>query len=105
MILSIQKTSIMKYTTQIASTVLWAEIMDSVTSYFYCFNIFPDYSTTNPSALPLMTDLDSSATSLFTADDIVASTPVILFSDSHYMFYTDRSLINLGSSDVSIGWN
>ncbi|PKY25104.1 hypothetical protein RhiirB3_439906 [Rhizophagus irregularis] len=105
MILSIQKTSIMKYTTQIASTVLWAEIMDSVTSYFYRFNISPDYSTTNPSALPLMTDLDSSATPLFTADDIVASTPVILSSDSHYMFYTDRSLINLGSSDVSIGWN
>uniref|UniRef100_U9V505 Uncharacterized protein n=1 Tax=Rhizophagus irregularis (strain DAOM 181602 / DAOM 197198 / MUCL 43194) TaxID=747089 RepID=U9V505_RHIID len=73
--LQFQPTSIMKYTTQIASTVLWAEIMDSVTSYFYCFNIFPDYSTTNPSALPLMTDLDSSATSLFTADDIVASTP------------------------------
>ncbi|PKK59946.1 hypothetical protein RhiirC2_857096 [Rhizophagus irregularis] len=99
MILPIQKTSIMKYTTQIASTVSWAEIM---TSYFYRFNISSDYSTTDPSALLLMTDLDSSATSLFTADDIVTSTPIILSSDSHYMFYTDRSLINLGLSDVSM---
>ncbi|PKY31300.1 hypothetical protein RhiirB3_393223, partial [Rhizophagus irregularis] len=41
---------------------------------------------------------------LLTADDVTASSSVVLSSDSHYTFYTDGSLINLGTSDVSMGW-
>ncbi|GET59076.1 hypothetical protein GLOIN_2v1783661 [Rhizophagus irregularis DAOM 181602=DAOM 197198] len=41
---------------------------------------------------------------LLTADDIAAFSSVVLSSDSLYTFYTDGSLINLGTSDVSMGW-
>ncbi|PKK60319.1 hypothetical protein RhiirC2_818925 [Rhizophagus irregularis] len=46
----------------------------------------------------------SSAFPLLTAGDIAASSSVVLSLESHYTFYTDGSLINLGTSDVSMGW-
>ncbi|PKK40943.1 hypothetical protein RhiirC2_805169, partial [Rhizophagus irregularis] len=41
---------------------------------------------------------------LFTAGDVAASSSVVLSPDSQYTFYTDGSLINLGTSDVSMEW-
>ncbi|GBC13481.2 ribonuclease H-like domain-containing protein [Rhizophagus irregularis DAOM 181602=DAOM 197198] len=41
---------------------------------------------------------------LLTAGDVVASSSVVLSPDSQYTFYTDGSLINLGTCDVSMGW-
>ncbi|CAB4423739.1 unnamed protein product [Rhizophagus irregularis] len=38
------------------------------------------------------------------AADIAASSSVIPSLDSHYTFYTDGSLINLGTNEVSMGW-
>ncbi|PKY35919.1 hypothetical protein RhiirB3_457514, partial [Rhizophagus irregularis] len=37
----------------------------------------------------------------FTKTDALLATP----PDNHYCFYTDGSLINLGTSDVSMGWS
>ncbi|PKB91786.1 hypothetical protein RhiirA5_447571, partial [Rhizophagus irregularis] len=39
---------------------------------------------------------------LLTASDVAASSSVVLSPDSHYTFYTDGSLINLGTSGVQI---
>ncbi|PKK57455.1 hypothetical protein RhiirC2_721217 [Rhizophagus irregularis] len=47
-------------------------------------------------------DMASPTSLLLTADDVAASSSVVLSSDSHYTFYTDGSLINLGTSDVSM---
>ncbi|PKC74478.1 hypothetical protein RhiirA1_449947 [Rhizophagus irregularis] len=41
---------------------------------------------------------------LLTAGDVAASSSVVLSLDSQYTFYTDGSLINLGTCDVSMGW-
>ncbi|PKB95065.1 hypothetical protein RhiirA5_437440 [Rhizophagus irregularis] len=41
---------------------------------------------------------------LLTAGDVATSSSVVLSPDSHYSFYTDGSLINLGTCDVSMGW-
>ncbi|PKK55730.1 hypothetical protein RhiirC2_801644, partial [Rhizophagus irregularis] len=49
-------------------------------------------------------DMASPVSPLLTAGDIAASSSVMLSLDSHYTFYTDGSLINLGTSDVSMGW-
>uniref|UniRef100_U9V4E4 RNase H type-1 domain-containing protein n=1 Tax=Rhizophagus irregularis (strain DAOM 181602 / DAOM 197198 / MUCL 43194) TaxID=747089 RepID=U9V4E4_RHIID len=49
-------------------------------------------------------DMTLPALPLLTAGDVAASSSVVLSSDSHYTFYTDGSLINLGTSDVSMGW-
>ncbi|PKB94375.1 hypothetical protein RhiirA5_386700 [Rhizophagus irregularis] len=46
----------------------------------------------------------SPAPPLLTAGDVATSSSVVFSSDSLYTFYTDGSLINLGTSDVSIGW-
>ncbi|PKK58011.1 hypothetical protein RhiirC2_797004 [Rhizophagus irregularis] len=47
-------------------------------------------------------DMALSALPLLTAGDVAASSSVMLSLDSHYTFYTDSSLINLGSKDVSM---
>ncbi|EXX55707.1 hypothetical protein RirG_222860 [Rhizophagus irregularis DAOM 197198w] len=41
---------------------------------------------------------------LLTAGDVAASSSVVLSLDSQYTFYTDGSLINLGTCDVFMGW-
>ncbi|EXX79272.1 hypothetical protein RirG_007230 [Rhizophagus irregularis DAOM 197198w] len=46
----------------------------------------------------------SPAPPLLTAGNVATSSSVVFSSDSLYTFYTDGSLINLGTSDVSIGW-
>ncbi|GBC33018.2 RNA-directed DNA polymerase from mobile element jockey-like [Rhizophagus irregularis DAOM 181602=DAOM 197198] len=102
-ILPMKKSSITSHTSSLTATVSWAEIMDFVTS------------TCNPSTrsvldvdIPNITFNDAdkalSTPRLLTAGEVAASSPVILSPDSHYSFYTDGSLINLGTCDVSMGW-
>ncbi|CAB4421321.1 unnamed protein product [Rhizophagus irregularis] len=103
-ILPTKKTSITANTFHIVATLSWADIMEFVTAYFNRLYIRPDFSGL---ALPTSlsnTSMDSTTPSLFMVEDIAASSSVVVSSDSHYTFYTDGSLINLGTSDVSMGW-
>ncbi|GET54516.1 RNA-directed DNA polymerase from mobile element jockey-like [Rhizophagus irregularis DAOM 181602=DAOM 197198] len=43
--------------------------------------------------------IESSAAAVF------ANSPLVVSSDSRYIFFTDGSLINLGTPDVSMGWS
>ncbi|GBC51591.2 ribonuclease H-like domain-containing protein [Rhizophagus irregularis DAOM 181602=DAOM 197198] len=43
--------------------------------------------------------IESSAAAVF------ANSPLVMSSDSRYIFFTDGSLINLGAPDVSMGWS
>ncbi|CAB4423755.1 unnamed protein product [Rhizophagus irregularis] len=104
LILTTKKTSITVNASQIVATVSWAEIVDFVTNFI---NQLHDHSpsTATPSPAPLMDDIvDSTTTSLRTAANIAASSSVVLAPDSQYTFYTDGSLINLGTNEVSMGW-
>ncbi|GET53055.1 ribonuclease H-like domain-containing protein [Rhizophagus irregularis DAOM 181602=DAOM 197198] len=47
---------------------------------------------------PLIT-IESSAAAVF------ANSPLVVSSDSRYIFFTDGSLINLGTPNVSMGWS
>ncbi|PKY51571.1 hypothetical protein RhiirA4_468694, partial [Rhizophagus irregularis] len=102
LILPTKKTSITANTSQIVATVSWAEIVDFIINFIRCHSdrlISPAVS----SPAPLKDDAaGSAATSLFTAADIVASSPVVITEDSSYTFYTDGSLINLGTNEVSM---
>ncbi|PKY62963.1 hypothetical protein RhiirA4_490507, partial [Rhizophagus irregularis] len=57
------------------------------------------------SPTPLMDNVASPAViDLITAADVAASSPVVITKDSCYTFYTDGSLVNLGTDKVSMGW-
>ncbi|CAB4418026.1 unnamed protein product [Rhizophagus irregularis] len=104
LILPTKKTSITANTLQIVATVSWAEIVDFVASFIESHSGRVVSSATS-SLAPLMdNNAGSAATDLFTAADIAASSPVVITEDSHYTFYTDGSLINLGTAEVSMGW-
>jgi hypothetical protein len=82
----------------------WADIMKFVTAYFNRLQICSDFSgLTLPTSLTNANE-DFSTLLLLTADDITALPSVVVSSDSHYTFYTDGSLINLGTNEVSMGW-
>ncbi|CAB4409452.1 unnamed protein product [Rhizophagus irregularis] len=76
--------------------------MEGVKAFYNCSLIRPDFSPTVPSSSPLVANKDSSVTPLFTAEDISASSSIVLSPDSRYIFYTDGSLVNLGTSEVSM---
>ncbi|PKY60696.1 hypothetical protein RhiirA4_484672 [Rhizophagus irregularis] len=86
-------TSITTHTSVIVATVSWAEIVDFVTTYFNRLSTRPDFSAIIPPAL--LSD---------TATTIAASLSVVISPDSTYTFYTDGSLINLGTNEASMGW-
>ncbi|PKC04588.1 hypothetical protein RhiirA5_422045 [Rhizophagus irregularis] len=93
----------MNHTSSLFATVSWAEIMDYVISNCNLSvrsALAADISCTSIGTV----DMASPASPLFTAGDVAASSSVVLSPDSHYTFYTDGSLINLGTSDVSMGW-
>ncbi|PKK56996.1 hypothetical protein RhiirC2_721513, partial [Rhizophagus irregularis] len=103
-ILPMKKSSITSHTSRLSATVSWDEIMDFVTSNCNLSvrsGLAADTFNTSIDTI----DMVSSAPPLLTAGDVAASSLVVLSSDSHYTFYTDGSLINLGSKDVSMGWN
>ncbi|GBB86318.1 hypothetical protein RclHR1_12740004 [Rhizophagus clarus] len=70
-----------------------------VIPYYRHLNILPDFSSFSSV---------NDGTSLWPfplCDSTSLPSPVILPSSSHYHFYTDGSLINLGSPEVSMGWS
>ncbi|GET65323.1 ribonuclease H-like domain-containing protein [Rhizophagus irregularis DAOM 181602=DAOM 197198] len=102
-ILPMKKSSILNHTSSLTATVSWAEIMDFVTAScnpLGCSMLAADIPHTSfdiiDEALP--------TPHLLTAGDVAVSSSVMLSRDSQYTFYTDGSLINLGTCDVSMGW-
>uniref|UniRef100_U9STS8 RNase H type-1 domain-containing protein n=1 Tax=Rhizophagus irregularis (strain DAOM 181602 / DAOM 197198 / MUCL 43194) TaxID=747089 RepID=U9STS8_RHIID len=60
----------------------------------------PDFSPIDAFEAPIIpTTIESLAAAVF------ANSPLVLSSDSRYIFFTDGSLINLGTPDVSMGWS
>ncbi|PKC02406.1 hypothetical protein RhiirA5_380997 [Rhizophagus irregularis] len=102
-ILPMKNSSILNHTSSLIATVSWAEIMDFVITFCN-----PSVRLM-PAADILHTSFDtvekaSHTPHLLTAGDVAASSSVVPSSDSQYIFYTDGSLINLGTSDVSMEW-
>ncbi|GBC01508.1 hypothetical protein RclHR1_04200026 [Rhizophagus clarus] len=77
----------------------WADLCDTVVSYYKRLTISPDFSS-----FPPIVDGDLIRPSLL-CDLSCLPSPVILPTGSHYRYYTDGSLINLGSPKVSMGWS
>ncbi|GBC01126.1 hypothetical protein RclHR1_04080004 [Rhizophagus clarus] len=86
-------------TTVVVSPYSWADFCDQVVSYYNCLFIPPDFSSSPP-----MVDGESTSSSL-SRDSPGLPLPVILPPGSYYQYYTDGSLINLGSPEVSMGWS
>ncbi|GBB95184.1 hypothetical protein RclHR1_24910005 [Rhizophagus clarus] len=86
-------------TSVVVSSYSWTDLCDLVVSYYNRLSILPDFSSSPPVA-----DGDSTASS-FLRDSPGLPFPVILPPGSHYRYYTDGSLINLRSPDVSMGWS
>ncbi|GBB96241.1 hypothetical protein RclHR1_27090002 [Rhizophagus clarus] len=86
-------------TTEVVSPYSWADLSIMVIPYYKRLEVLPDFSSsTSVSACDLPEDspLGVSSTSL---------PPVPLPSRSHYRYYTDGSLVNLGTPEVSMGWS
>ncbi|GET62886.1 Down syndrome cell adhesion molecule-like protein Dscam2 [Rhizophagus irregularis DAOM 181602=DAOM 197198] len=91
---------IKRTTSEVTSPFTWADIEDGVRLYYSRLEFDIDSSpanTTVASVTPVT--IESSATAVF------ANSPLVISSDSRYIFFTDGSLINLGTPDVSMGWS
>ncbi|GBC08594.1 hypothetical protein RclHR1_08240014 [Rhizophagus clarus] len=86
-------------TTEVVSSYSWADLRNTVVSYYRRLNISPYFSSPSP-----IVDGDLIGISPF-CDLSCLPSPVILPPGSHYRYYTDSSLINLGSPEVSMGWS
>ncbi|GET66236.1 RNA-directed DNA polymerase from mobile element jockey-like [Rhizophagus irregularis DAOM 181602=DAOM 197198] len=89
-------------TTNITSPFTWADLDETVTSYYGRLDIQPNFSQDAVATLPSPSpppSLGSAAPLAF------AASPLATPPDNHYCFYTDGSLINLGTPDVSMGWS
>uniref|UniRef100_U9UGR4 Uncharacterized protein n=1 Tax=Rhizophagus irregularis (strain DAOM 181602 / DAOM 197198 / MUCL 43194) TaxID=747089 RepID=U9UGR4_RHIID len=87
-------------TSEVTSPFTWADIEDGVRLYYSRLDIAPDFSPINTIEAPVIPiTIESSAVAIF------ANSPLIPSTDSHYTFFTDGSLINLRTPDVSIGWS
>ncbi|CAB4406665.1 unnamed protein product [Rhizophagus irregularis] len=84
------------------SPFTWADIEDQVRLYYNRWDmITPDFSPIETTSMALPATLTAAAS----AELVFADSPIFLSPDSCYKFYTDGSLINLGSPDVSMGWS
>ncbi|GBB96992.1 hypothetical protein RclHR1_28910001 [Rhizophagus clarus] len=86
-------------TTDVVSPYSWANLCSTVVSYYNRLFIPPDFSSSIP-----VVDGDSTRPILLRNTPELPS-PVVLPAGSHYRYYTDGSLINLGTPDVSMGWS
>ncbi|EXX60401.1 hypothetical protein RirG_180190 [Rhizophagus irregularis DAOM 197198w] len=83
-----------------ATLFTWADIEDGVRFHYNRWDIAPDFSPINTIEAPVIPiTIESSTVAIF------ANSPLIPSTDSHYTFFTDGSLINLRTPDVSIGWS
>ncbi|GBB92581.1 hypothetical protein RclHR1_20250009 [Rhizophagus clarus] len=85
-------------TMEVVSSYFWANLCDVVTSYCNRLSIPLDFSSSLPEVI------GDAASLLPLCDPPGLPFPIVLPPGSHYRFYTDGSLINLGSPDVSMGW-
>ncbi|EXX56023.1 hypothetical protein RirG_219940 [Rhizophagus irregularis DAOM 197198w] len=88
-------------TTNITSPFTWTDLDETVRTYFGHLDIQPNFSQVDVDTVPSPTPspLGSDASLAF------AASPLATPPDNHYCFYTDGSLINLGTPDVSMGWS
>ncbi|PKY31865.1 hypothetical protein RhiirB3_393622 [Rhizophagus irregularis] len=100
LILPITNERIRSDTSEVTSLLTWVDIEDGIRLYYNRWDIAPDFSPIDAiEASVIPTTIESSAAAVF------ANSPLIPFTDSQYIFFTDGSLINLGTSDVSMGWS
>ncbi|GBB96140.1 hypothetical protein RclHR1_26930001 [Rhizophagus clarus] len=90
---------IRQLTTEVVSSYSWADLCDIVISYYRRLNISPDFSS--PSSIVNGNSIGTSPL----CDLFCLPSPVILLPGSHYHYYTDGFLINLGSPEVLMGWS
>ncbi|PKB95566.1 hypothetical protein RhiirA5_436482 [Rhizophagus irregularis] len=87
-------------TSEVTSPFTWADIEDGVRLYYSRLDFdsdFPSVDTIVAFVTPVT--IESSAAAIFT------NSPLVVSPDSRYIFFTDGSLINLGTPDVSMGWS
>ncbi|GET55983.1 ribonuclease H-like domain-containing protein [Rhizophagus irregularis DAOM 181602=DAOM 197198] len=89
-------------TTNITSPFTWADLDETVRSYYGRLDIQPNFSQEAVATLPSSSPLPSLGSA---APLAFAASPLATPPDNHYCFYTDGSLINLGTPDVSMGWS
>ncbi|PKB93421.1 hypothetical protein RhiirA5_441330 [Rhizophagus irregularis] len=78
----------------------WADIEDGVCLHYNRWDIVPDFSAVDAIEVPVIpTTIESSAATVF------VNSPLIPSMDSRYIFFTNGSLISLGTPDVSMGWS
>ncbi|GBB98827.1 hypothetical protein RclHR1_33330001 [Rhizophagus clarus] len=86
-------------TAEVISPYSWADLSITVILYYKRLEVLPDFSSsTSVATYDSPGDFPLGGSSAFPS-------PVLLPSGSHYRFYTDGSLINLGTPDVSMGWS
>ncbi|CAB4443106.1 unnamed protein product [Rhizophagus irregularis] len=102
LILDTHYEKILHSTTTITSPFTWADIEDQVRLHYSRWDmITPDFSPINATSMAP----SSTLTAATSAELVFADSPIFPSPDSCYKFYTDGSLINLGSPDVSMGWS
>ncbi|GBC39660.2 ribonuclease H-like domain-containing protein [Rhizophagus irregularis DAOM 181602=DAOM 197198] len=91
---------IKRTTSEVISPFTWADIEDGVRLYYSRSDFDSDSSSADTVVAPTTpVTIESSAAAVF------ANFPLVISSDSRYIFFTDGSLINLGTPDVSMGWS
>ncbi|CAB4402548.1 unnamed protein product [Rhizophagus irregularis] len=88
-------------TTTITSPYTWADIEDTVRLHYNRWDMAPDFSPIDSTSITLPPKLTAASST----ELVFANSPIFPSSDSCYKFYTDGSLINLGTPDVSMGWS
>ncbi|GBB96012.1 hypothetical protein RclHR1_02660033 [Rhizophagus clarus] len=86
-------------TTEVVSPYSWTDLCTMMVSYYTRLSIPPDFSSSLPAVYG-----DSTSSSVL-SDSSGLPSPVILSPGSHYRYYTEGSLINLGTPAVSMGWS
>ncbi|GBC47762.2 RNA-directed DNA polymerase from mobile element jockey-like isoform X1 [Rhizophagus irregularis DAOM 181602=DAOM 197198] len=86
-------------TTTITSPFTWADLDEIVRSYYGRLDILPNFSQEDVITLPSPSPFPSLGSA---ASFAFAASPLATPPDNHYCFYTDGSLINLGTPDVSM---
>ncbi|GET57953.1 RNA-directed DNA polymerase from mobile element jockey-like [Rhizophagus irregularis DAOM 181602=DAOM 197198] len=91
---------IRRNTSEVTSSFTWADIEDGVRLYYSRLDFdFVSSSDDIVEAFAPPITIESSAAAVF------SNSPLVVSSDSRYIFFTDGSLINLGTPDVSMGWS
>ncbi|GBB85657.1 hypothetical protein RclHR1_12140006 [Rhizophagus clarus] len=90
---------IQQTTMEVTSPYSWADLSFTVIPYYRRLDTLPDFSFSS-SVVGYDSTVASSSLELSTLPF-----PVPLPSGSHYRYYTDGSLVNLGTPEVSMGWS